>query len=255
VSGRVIQIIGTALNAGLTPDVQGAERWCSNNPRVYRIRCPKARQTWTRWFNMHSMRHIQKKYPGGYLWYQQQDGTRPIYLRDEVDPTIAGSRVFPGPMLMDYFANHGERETFFSFSCAWFLAFAIYEHLELDPVKRIEFWGIEMKRGHQWGFERPAMHYWIGRAEQAGIEVLIPEGVNIRKDRVGRSVAAGLLREALEKRSDVVLSPGQVTRDDPDDYETVHYLIGRCRQAGIRVVLPPDSGLCHAPKLYGYETT
>lgn len=251
--GRVVQILGTAGNVGLTPDVPGAERWCSNNPRVYRIRFPQAMKTYTRWFNMHSHRHITTTYPSGYKWYQNQDGTRPIYLRDAVDPTIPGSVVFPGPLLMDYFANQGQQERFFTFSGSWFVALVTYEHLEVAPVERVELWGIEMKRDRQWDHERPAMHYWMGRAEVAGIHFLIPEGVNLCRDRVGQSDIAARLRTAENTGAAVDLRDAVITREDPQEFETIHYLIGRCRQHGIPVLLP--EGICVAPKLYGYETT
>lgn len=251
--GRVIQILGMAGSVGAVPDIPGAERWCSNNPRVYRVRCPQARKTWTRWFNMHSMKHILKKYPNGHQWLQENANGRVVYLRDEVDPAIPTSQVFPGPMLMAYFGNHGQPEAFFTFSGAWFAAFALWEHLEVDPIAQVQWWGIEMRREHQWAFERPAMHYWCGRLEEAGIEVLIPEGVDVLKHRTGASLVASVLNEALVVGFTDVDLRGAEWPTELVESEASYYLLGRLRQRGTRVQLPP--GIAVAAKLYGYETT
>jgi hypothetical protein len=204
---------------------------------------------------MHSMKHILKKYPNGYAWYQKQDGSRPIYLRDAADPTIPGSLKFPGPELMQYFKHRdGTPESFFTFSGTWFAALALWEHLEGNPVEEIQFCGIRMERGHQWEYERPALHYWCGRLEEAGIKVSIPDGDSLLVDRVGKSFAASVLNEALtDGITEIDLRGVEISRDDKTEYETVHYLIGRARQRGYQVHLPP--GVAVAEKLYGYETT
>jgi hypothetical protein len=57
------------------------------------------------------------------------------------------------------------------------MALAMYEQFE-----RIELWGYQFgegsrastERSRKYAFERPAMHYWIGRARQAGIDVVLP---------------------------------------------------------------------------------
>lgn len=216
--GRVIQIVGTGLNAGLLPDTPGAERWGSNNPRVYKIRCPQMRGTYSRWFNVHSYEHIKAKYLSGYIWYQKQDGTRPLYFRDGPDPTIPGSLEFPGPMLMQYFGiTPDELELFFTFSCAWLLAFAIWEHLEVAPIERIEFWGIVMRRGSSYDFERPGMHYWIGRARQAGIQISIPDGVDIcRAEKIYGYQTTAPYRDVVQEITGRPYQPAPVLYVTPD---------------------------------------
>lgn len=175
-SVRTVQILGAARNIQFMPDIPGAERWVFNNPYIYRVRYTPALTIWTHWFNLHSMRHIQRKYPHGYAWYQKQDGSRPIYLRDAVDPTIANSRVFPGPELQQFYSADGVVPfRFITCSVAWALAFAGYQHMNGDPL-RIELWGFELKRDEQWAHERPCVSYWVNRLRAMGIDVLIPPG-------------------------------------------------------------------------------
>lgn len=171
-----IQIIGTGPQAHMVPPETGAERWGMNNPWVYRARCPQLLKTWTRWFNVHSTAHITKAYPLGYAWYQKQDGSRPIYLRDGPDESIAGSQRFPGPELQRHFAlSATEDEQFFDCSLAWLMAFAVREYQQ----PRIELWGFGFQQ--EYFFERDAAHYWTGRARQAGCEVILPPEVNIAR--------------------------------------------------------------------------
>jgi hypothetical protein len=174
---KIVQFIGgSRVNIKATPDnvALGAERWCANDPRTYmRLGFKPALKTWTRWFNVHSMRHIRERHPSAIPWYLRQDGFRPIYLL-EVDDRIPGCVRFPGPELQEHFRiSATEQETFFTHQAVWMMALAIYEQFE-----RIDLCGYAFGRGglagRKYEFERPAMHYWIGRARQAGIEVNLP---------------------------------------------------------------------------------
>lgn len=177
---KTVQIIGTCpLNIKKTPaKIEGVERWCANDPAAYtKIGFQEALSTWTRWFNVHRPKHIALRHPNFTRWAQKHDGTRPIYTL-EADPTIPGNRVFPGPHLQAFFGlSNGERESFFTHQCAWLMALAIEEEFEV-----IELWGFQFGAGskpsetvaRKYAFERPAMHYWIGRARQAGIFVKLP---------------------------------------------------------------------------------
>lgn len=139
-----------------------------NNPRMYRIRgYPDALINWTRWFNLHSKAHILGRYPEGFKWYQAQDGSKPIYLRDGPDPTIAGSRLFPRDQIQRHFEGLSGLETFFTCSATWLMALAI-----LEGFTKIELYGHAE-------VNKIGMAYWIGRARQAGIEVLIPPTLDL----------------------------------------------------------------------------
>lgn len=165
----IVQILGVApASAGAIPLPHGTERWCMNNPRMYRVRgYPDALTNWTRWFNLHSKAHILGRYPDGFTWYQAQDGSKPIYLRDGPDPTVQGSLLFPGPFIQTYFGTIDTPETFFTCSATWLMALAI-----MEGFHRIELWGHAE-------VDKIGMAYWIGRARQAEIDVFIPPTLDL----------------------------------------------------------------------------
>ena len=172
---KIVQLIGTCpMNVRKTPaKVEGVERWCANDPKTYmRVRFPEALKTWTRWFNVHSPEHIRQRHPQFMHWAKQQDGTRHIYTRD-VTPDIPGNVVFPGPALQRHF-----NDSYFTHQAAWLVAFAVYEGFE-----RIELWGYQFGEGamteRKYAFERPCIQYWVGRARQAGVEVITPPEANL----------------------------------------------------------------------------
>ena len=167
----VVQILGTAPNLSETPTLSGAERWCGNHPRSYRIKHPPAIQTYTRWFNVHTINHIKQRYPSGYAWYTKQ--TKPIYLQ-ESQPDIPSSLAFPRHKLQQHFSIDGTPFRYFSCSVAWYIAFAIYEGFDC-----IELWGFELSLSHKYAYERPCFFYWVNRARSLGIDMFIPSNVII----------------------------------------------------------------------------
>ena len=78
---RTVQILGAAPNIekcpkALPPDT---ERWCLNNPKIYENHLfPAALPTYTRWFNLHPRKQIEKHYPRGLTWCREQG--KPLYL-------------------------------------------------------------------------------------------------------------------------------------------------------------------------------
>lgn len=174
---RAVQILGVGPNLSSAPLLPGVERWCMNYHRIYRLKYPEALETWTRWFNVHSHAHMVKTYPDGFAWYTQQ--TKPIYFAHE-EPEVPSAVLFPYRQIQTHFQHSPtEPETFFTLSLAWLMAFAIMEGFE-----RIELWGHSLTE-RDMDTRRPAIHYWIGRARQAGITVYIPPDVDTcRADRL-----------------------------------------------------------------------
>lgn len=163
---RTVQILGAAPNLELLPPLcPGVERWGANSPRPVRKRAPRGTlETCTRWFNLHSRAHMDATYPSGVAWYKTLD--IPIYTQ-RIQPDFKDSRVFPRKEIEKYFNS-----TYFTFSGAWLVAFAI-----MEGFKRIELYGFELKRDHQYDFERPCMSYWVAEARRRGIDIYVPPGV------------------------------------------------------------------------------
>lgn len=152
-----VQIIGVAPSASLVPpDTGGAERWCFNNPRMYRVRCPQALTTWTRWVNVHSREHMCRRYPDGFAWYQRQ--TKPILLQ-EAYADVPASQAFPSHELINHFQTR-----FFTSSAAWLIALALYQR----PTA-IELWGVSPDRDYE--HQKPCLAWWVWQARVLGVPV------------------------------------------------------------------------------------
>lgn len=167
---KIVAIYGMAPNLSLTPPpAKGVEVWVSNDPRGYKQRLPRALQEWTRYFNFHSRKHQNETYPDGVKWYQQQDGTRPIYFQRH-QPDIPGSTVFPRAEIEAFFPEARPNGLFYvTCTICWQMAFAIMEGFD-----RIELWGFalsDQKPRNAYLFERPCFFYWIQQARDRGIEV------------------------------------------------------------------------------------
>lgn len=169
---KTVQILGTAPNLAETPTVDGAERWGGNHHRSYYKVLPEVLDTYTRWFNLHSMNHIKARYKKReHIWYATQ--TKPIYLQ-EPHPDVPSSVRFPKERLQQHFSIDGTPFRYFSCSVAWYIAFAIFEGFE-----RIELWGFELTMSWKYAYERPCFFYWIDRARSSGIDVYLPPNVLI----------------------------------------------------------------------------
>ena len=130
---------------------------------------------WTRWFDLHRTAHILRLRPETYRWYQQQDGSKPIY-QWEVNPEIPGSRAYPLGEVRRFF---GVDERDFWGSISWMLALAIVE----DFTQIDLFWfPLAQDRATnmtdaipvgQYSHQVPSSRYWIGQARGRGIAVTI----------------------------------------------------------------------------------
>lgn len=148
---------------GVVPDFDrspGVERWGTN--AVMFRRYSGVFDEWTRWFDLHRTPHILAQRPEAYAWYQQQDGSRPIY-QWEVNPDIPGSAAYPRAAVQAYF----DGDLDFWGSLSWMLALAIYEQFT-----DIELFWFVVDRS-QYGHHIPAARYWIGQARGRGITVRI----------------------------------------------------------------------------------
>lgn len=169
---RVVRICATAPNLTEMPPPQpGVEVWLANWHKGYNRKLPRLLGEWTRYFNLHSRRHMNATYPHGVRWYKSQDGTRPIYFQKH-QPDIPGSTPFPREAVEQHFGH-----SYFTFSGAWMAAFAIMEGFE-----RIEFWGFMLRdkpdrHNECYKFERPCFFYWVQEARNRGIEVIYQQEI------------------------------------------------------------------------------
>lgn len=136
------------------------ERWGISN--LAHLRYGGHFDNWTRWFDLHRTPRIRRRRPQTYAWYTQQDGRRPIYLLD-VDPGIPGCVAYPRDAILARFQTRRCASSF-----DWMFALAIDEGFE-----RIELCWCRMRDTEEYAKQVPSANYWIGRAEERGIEVVI----------------------------------------------------------------------------------
>lgn len=162
---KTVELIGAGMSFGDIPafDPQ-AERWGTNN--VMFARYGGDFDQWTRWFDLHPASHIQTRRPQAWDWYQQQDGTRPIYLT-EASPLIPGAVAFPFARVSQTFSTPQHQERDFWGSISWLIAFAILEGFERIDL----FWFV--LANDVYTKQVPSTRYWIGQARARGIEVRI----------------------------------------------------------------------------------
>lgn len=177
-SMRTVRIYGAARNVTEAPlkkpEESDVEVWLSNSTTTTLLRCPRAINEWTRWFNLHSKKHILGTYPSAYSYYQDKAEGRPIYLL-KAQSDIPTSLAFPRKEIQTAFATAKGPNRYFTCSVCWLIAFAILEGFE-----RIELWGFELrdtKPGSAFAWERPCVAYWIQVARDAGVDVWYQQAI------------------------------------------------------------------------------
>lgn len=154
---KTVQILGKGRGVE-PPSSPGIERWGINDLAF--VRYSGEFTAWTRWFDMHPPDRIRARRPQAWEWYQQQD--KPIYLL-EANPDIPASVEYPKKRILSRFAT-----TRFQSSFDWAMALALEEQFE-----QIELVWCPMKQPSEHDRQIPSACYWIGRAEERGVEVVI----------------------------------------------------------------------------------
>lgn len=174
---EVVRIYGMAKNLAEAPPLPpGVEAWPSNSYKGYTRRYPPAIDHFTRWFNLHSRKHMDDTYPECVAWYKRQDPAKPIYFQKH-QRDIPGSAVFPRAELEAFFPEAiGPNGNFYATcSVCWLIPFAIYM-----GFKRIELWGFmlrDVKPGEAYKWERPCFFYWVKQARDRGIDVFYQRAI------------------------------------------------------------------------------
>ena len=124
-----------------------------------------------RWFQIHH-RHSYDQTVGRdmthHQWLQKQ--TRFLIYMQKKEPDVPASVEFP----VDYFLSKYRR--YFTNSISWEIVTAIDEGFDT-----IYIFGVDMAQDSEHQFERPSVEYFIGLAEGAGANVIIPEKSDLLK--------------------------------------------------------------------------
>ena len=113
------------------------------------------------WFELHS---LDRKYvPDNRVYYEKLRVHPRVYLSRE-DYRLPDAIVLdPKPFTAKY-GNY-----FFTSSLAWMMAMAIEQKPEM-----IGIWGVDMSAADEYGYQRAGMHYFMQKATDAGIEIILP---------------------------------------------------------------------------------
>ena len=98
-----------------------------------------------------------------------------LYMH-EAYPDIPGAVAYP---LAEVQAALCPGRAYFTSTVAYMLALAIYQ-----GFARIEMYGVHMSMGSEYAYQRDGVTYWLGRAEGAGIEVVLPEACELLQGRL-----------------------------------------------------------------------
>jgi len=178
VATRDIALLGYAeetrdLIHGLSPDV---EIWGINAAHYFLKR--KAHH----WFQMHPRSWVSSDgvatgffgRPKEHLeWMQKFEGN--LWLLSP-DADLPNGKPYP----IEDVVRVTKRE-YFTSTFAYQMAYALYEHMTGTPIRRMYVYGINLTALEEYAHQRPCAEYWIGRLEQAGVEVLIPTGSALLK--------------------------------------------------------------------------
>jgi len=117
------------------------------------------------WFEMHPLEHARK-----YPWWEWALEKQPPVLMQEACPELKRSRAYPREKVGKAFGRY------FTSSISFMIAYAIGA-----GFKEISLFGIDMKGGDEYVYQRPCAEYLIGIARGRGIKVNIPEHSDLLK--------------------------------------------------------------------------
>jgi len=159
-----VAITGTATTTLLQApwSASGTEVWAT--PALHRL-APLLSPRVNVWFEMHPLSHTQKS-----AWWGWALERQPPVIMQEACPELRRSRAYPIEAIKKSFGDY------FTSSFSFMLALAIAR-----KVKQISLFGIDMKAGDEYVYQRPCAEYLIGVATGLGIKVNIPEDSDLLK--------------------------------------------------------------------------
>lgn len=118
-----------------------------------------------RWFEIHGREYLEKEEDGRKhtLDLQTKIPNIPIYMQER-HLDIPGSVRFPLEEMCEQLDSK-----YFTCCPAYMVAWAI-----AMGYKEMHIYGIDLAQETEYAYQRPAMEYWLGRAEGAGIKVHVP---------------------------------------------------------------------------------
>ena len=146
-----------------------------------------------RWFDMHEkgIRSSPDRRPGKHMEFLAKF-PGPVYLHS-ADPDLPNAVVYPLKEIAEHFGGNLFRHTtkppftatdtkgspYLTSSIALELALAIYE-----GFSEIFLTGVDLNTESEYGFQKPAVEFWLGVAMGQGIKVVLPDNCPLLKGNI-----------------------------------------------------------------------
>ncbi len=182
---------------------ESTEIWAINMAHVFIFgpKGPKTRARATYWFQMHPRNWSSAgKPPTGYFGRPREhldflasfDGT--IWMQS-TDPDVPNSKRYP----IEEISTAADR-SYLTSTFAYQLALAWYEHSVLGrTIGKLHVYGVNLTSMDEYIHQKACVEYWLGRLEEAGISVDIPDGSALLKGRLYAVAETDLSDHAFER--------------------------------------------------------
>lgn len=128
----------------------------------------------TRWFQMHIKKSFTKEHKCRHWEWLQEEHPFPIYMLQDFDdvPNCVPYplRKIQNELIGSFYRGEEKVKKLFSSTVCYQLALALYEGFE-----RIEFFGVTLLLEGEYGWQREAMAFWMGKADGMGVDTWLPE--------------------------------------------------------------------------------
>ncbi len=179
------------------------EIWAINMAHVviYGPDGPKTRARANYWFQVHPRNWAAPgKAPTGFFGRPEEhldflarfDGT---IWKQSVDPDVPNSKRYP---LEEIAAKSGR--SYFTSTFAYQLGMAWYEHVVLgQTIEKLRMYGVNLTSMDEYIHQKSCVEYWLGRLEQAGVEIEIPAASALLKGKLYAIGNSDLSDHAFER--------------------------------------------------------
>lgn len=169
------------------------------------------RRPMDRYFDLHNKAcwtMYGKKHVGYLNWLKKN--TTPIYMQERFAEVPASVKYPKGQILQEF----GLSRPYFTNHAAWMIALAMVE-----GVSAIGVWGINYSTASEYERQRGSAEYWLGRAEERGIRVVLPAQCDLLQEPAllygyeSHDETTGQLKDAYKRK---VWEPGKDIRPMKD---------------------------------------
>jgi len=109
-----------------------------------------------------------------------------VWLQKEI-PEIPNGKRFP---LEEISTASGS--SYFTSTFSYQLGLAWYQHVvEKNPIKRLYVYGVNLSSVDEYIHQKSCVEYWLGRLEEAGVSIVIPDGSSLLKGKLYAMSAGG----------------------------------------------------------------